>query len=380
MVDDPTHRLTQLAEGLRDCAARGHALEESVGLDALEGAASNVAKAWSGSNLGFHSRVYYDGLHPSPAGTRFSPEWGFEGVFQGTSGAWREYEADDVRAAIYAQAGDPDLREIEQVAEEGAQQLEDAKGEASSILYAFTGHHSDEYLDRMQEEIEGVQPLSARDAVKAQLPSGQIMTRDTTAASQGLQSAPHQDVIGRVVSIRSTFSQCEQLAKYLERTAAHFSRLEAYPRPTQEQKGTHVFIGHGRSLAWRELKDFIQDRLLLPWEEFNRVPVAGVTNIARLSEMLDNAGIAFLVLTAEDERNDGSVAARQNVVHEAGLFQGRLGFTRAIVVLEDGCEEFSNIHGLGQIRFPTGQISAAFEEVRRVLEREGFLVAPSTGN
>lgn len=63
--------------------------------------------------------------------------------------------------------------------------------------------------------------------------------------------------------------------------------------------------------------------------------------------------------------------ARQNVIHEAGLFQGRLGFMRAIVLLEEGCEEFSNIHGLGQIRFP----APAFEEVRQVLEREGFLAS-----
>ena len=81
----------------------------------------------------------------------------------------------------------------------------------------------------------------------------------------------------------------------------------------------------------------------------------------------------ILILTAEDERVDGTVAARQNVIHEVGLVQGRLGFTRVIVMLEHGREEFSNIEGLGQIRFPAGQIEAAFEEVRRVLEREGLL-------
>ncbi|MGI9120201.1 MAG: TIR domain-containing protein [Acidimicrobiales bacterium] len=59
------------------------------------------------------------------------------------------------------------------------------------------------------------------------------------------------------------------------------------------------------------------------------------------------------------------------MVHEIGLFQGRLGFTKAIVLLERGCEEFSNIHGIGQIRFQAGNISDAFEEVRRVCEREG---------
>lgn len=133
--------------------------------------------------------------------------------------------------------------------------------------------------------------------------------------------------------------------------------------------------GHGRSPIWRELKDFVQDRVHLPWDEFNRVPVAGVTNIARLSEMLDAAAIAFLIMTGEDEQADGKVHARMNVVHEAGLFQGRLGFTRAIVLLEEGCEEFSNIEGLGQIRFPRGNIKAVFDEVRRVLEREGILEA-----
>src|SRR3546814_1400530 len=80
-------------------------------------------------------------------------------------------------------------------------------------------------------------------------------------------------------------------------------------------------------------------------------------------------------MTAEDEWADGSLQARMNVIHEAGLFQGRLGFSRAIVMLEEGCTEFSNNAGLGQIRFPQGRIAAAFEEVRRVLERDGLVAA-----
>jgi len=89
--------------------------------------------------------------------------------------------------------------------------------------------------------------------------------------------------------------------------------------------------------------------------------------------MLDNCGFAFLVLTAEDELADGTKQARMNVVHEAGLAQGRYGFERGIILLEEGCEEFSNIHGLGQIRFPKGKIMAKSEEIRDVLRREGLL-------
>ena len=65
-------------------------------------------------------------------------------------------------------------------------------------------------------------------------------------------------------------------------------------------------------------------------------------------------------MTAEDEHSDGTTHARENVVHEAGLFQGKLGFSKAIILLEEGCKEFSNIEGLGQIRFPTRKHKSGF--------------------
>ena len=77
--------------------------------------------------------------------------------------------------------------------------------------------------------------------------------------------------------------------------------------------------------AWRELQDFLQNRLSLSTDEFNRVSAAGLPTSERLSDMMDTAAIAFLVMTGEDEHADGSLRARENVVHEAGLFQGRLG-------------------------------------------------------
>jgi predicted nucleotide-binding protein len=131
--------------------------------------------------------------------------------------------------------------------------------------------------------------------------------------------------------------------------------------------GKKIFIGHGRSLVWLELKNFLQDDLHLAVDEFNRVSTAGIATSNRLEQMLDDAAFAFLILTAEDEATDGKLHARENVVHEAGLFQGRLGFTKAILLLEETCEKFSNIEGLGYIPFTTGKIRAAFEDIRKVL-------------
>ena len=57
-------------------------------------------------------------------------------------------------------------------------------------------------------------------------------------------------------------------------------------------------------------------------------------------------------------------------MREAVLLQGRTGFTKVIILLKGGCEEYGNTEGLGQKRFPSGNISVSFEDVGRVLECE----------
>jgi hypothetical protein len=52
-----------------------------------------------------------------------------------------------------------------------------------------------------------------------------------------------------------------------------------------------IFIGHGRSAVWKDLRDFIRDRLKMPFEEFNRVSTAGISVTDRLSEMLVRANL-----------------------------------------------------------------------------------------
>jgi predicted nucleotide-binding protein len=69
-----------------------------------------------------------------------------------------------------------------------------------------------------------------------------------------------------------------------------------------------VFIGHGHSSAWLSLKAFLADELSLVWDEFNRDSPTGYTTIDRLSDMLDRAKMAFLVMTAEDEVQGGCQA------------------------------------------------------------------------
>ena len=99
-------------------------------------------------------------------------------------------------------------------------------------------------------------------------------------------------------------------------------------------------------------------------------PRAGFSVKQVVKKMLDQSSFALLVLTAEDIHNDGEQHARENVVHEVGLFQGRLGCNRAIILLEDGVHEFSNILGINQIRFAKGRIRETFGDVLATIKRE----------
>lgn len=139
---------------------------------------------------------------------------------------------------------------------------------------------------------------------------------------------------------------------------------------------SYVFIGHGHSDAWKKLRDYLTQELSLQVEEFNQEPVAGLSTTERLQEMLSRSCFAFLVMTAEDVRDGKKMHARENVIHEIGLFQGRLGFRRAIVLKEKKCEEFSNIHGLTYVEFDENSFDAATEQIRGALEREQ-IITPS---
>ncbi len=134
-----------------------------------------------------------------------------------------------------------------------------------------------------------------------------------------------------------------------------------------------VFIGHGRSPLWARLKLFLQEELGLRTECYESESRVGESIVPILEGMLEKADFAVLILTAEDETATGSMRARQNVVHEVGLFQSKLGFKRAILLKQDGVEDFTNIAGLQYIPFPNNNIEQSFYQLQRTLKREGLL-------
>jgi len=137
-----------------------------------------------------------------------------------------------------------------------------------------------------------------------------------------------------------------------------------------EDTAPTVFIGHGRNPQWKDLKDHLHEKHGYKIEAYEIGARAGHVIRDILEEMLDKSSFALLVMTAEDETSEGEFRARQNVIHEIGLFQGRLGFSRAIVLLEESTEDFSNLQGIDQVRFNKGNIKETYGEVLATLRRE----------
>lgn len=131
-----------------------------------------------------------------------------------------------------------------------------------------------------------------------------------------------------------------------------------------------IFIGHGRSGQWRDLKDHLHEMHGYQVEAYEVGARAGHAIRDVLEDMLARSTFAVIVMTGEDKDSEGRVHPRDNVIHELGLFQGKLGFNRAIAVVEEGTEVFSNIEGIEQLRFSKGNIKELFGHIVATLQRE----------
>lgn len=147
-------------------------------------------------------------------------------------------------------------------------------------------------------------------------------------------------------------------------------------KPIPRQKsigGGKVFIGHGRSQLWARVQLFLQDDLKLKTVTFESESRTSETIVNILEEFLNESSFAVLIMTAEDETSDGKIRPRQNVIHEAGLFQGRLGFDKVVILKQMETEDFSNIAGLQYIPFSKDNIEQCFYELQRKLKKSGMI-------
>lgn len=135
-----------------------------------------------------------------------------------------------------------------------------------------------------------------------------------------------------------------------------------------EHHPKRVFISHGRSPDWREVQSHIEKDLGINTLELAQEPSLGRTVLQKLNDESKKCSFAVVVMTGDDQVGAGAPRARENVLHEIGFFQGKLGLENVCLLHEEGTNIPSNIHGLVYIPFPKDLVSAGFGVLGRELK------------
>lgn len=198
-----------------------------IPLERLENATRAIGKAWSGSWIGYQSRVYYENFEPPPPGAHFSQEWGFieTSYLRSTSGRWKEFTEEQVRNAIYKLAANPDLTNAQQLAEEAKKTFGDKKQEVLSLLSINKENGSDGFLNTLEEELKKMKIILESDIISGLMPSGSLMSRDSLAVTQGLHTPPHIIVLAEIVAIKQPVDVCLKLSALSRKAGSHLIRL-----------------------------------------------------------------------------------------------------------------------------------------------------------
>lgn len=330
-----------------------------------------LGRSHSNSFFGDHAFTYHRDFGPPPAG--FDVEWGHLPSYGGKHNKnWMIYSLEELLQYVYGDASFEQLQERNHQLELAGAELRDR----ALDLFALVEGDDAGTVSKVASEVSGRiasawERSSAQKYVSIALQNAPRMTRDSSNISQGMRTPVHVSALGQLHFLNETADALLIVANAARRILLISDLASASHKV--EKPPSQIFIGHGRAPLWRELQAYIEKELGLMTEEFNSEPVAGLSTQSRLDEMLRNSAMAFLVMTAEDQIADGTLRARENVIHEVGLFQGHLGWTKALVLLEEGCSEFSNLHGVNHIPFRRNSIKDAFVDVRRALAREGLV-------
>ncbi|MEX7473707.1 hypothetical protein AB4Z39_28845 [Mycobacterium adipatum] len=142
--------LEETAQHLRITAAEIDSDEFQGPIKALDAVIELVHKSWSGSNLGYHSRTYYENFQPPPADDMFNKEWGL--MMSRRQRGWVIYDDDDdVKSFILRSADVTDLHGLSVKSDKARELLLSGKAAVTSIIVNCQLAREDPYLADLRQ-------------------------------------------------------------------------------------------------------------------------------------------------------------------------------------------------------------------------------------
>lgn len=196
-------------------------------LRALKEMCDEVGRAWSGSNIGYHSTTYYAGFQPKPPHVQFSTEWGLMDrwpTHQPDPG-WETMDPKQVDNFITSQVGDKKLKAAAAAITPIRADFESIKENTISVLSAILSTATDSFLKRQLDAIEKLEATHPQQ-IERQFISGRVWSRDSLAMSQGVSVAPHQALSTLPLYTMELEAALDSLEKATRVAAAHVARLD----------------------------------------------------------------------------------------------------------------------------------------------------------
>ncbi len=148
-----------------------------------------------------------------------------------------------------------------------------------------------------------------------------------------------------------------------------YLRIVTKIRRSARRRKSAVFISHGRSPSplWREVQQFLEQDLGIETLEQGRGSTPGRSTVEKLTEASNLCHRAIVVVTVDDTSSFGEHRSRENVMHEIGFLQAKLGFDRLVILHEEGALGPHYLADFVNISFPKGNVRAAMIDLEREL-------------
>lgn len=182
--------------------------------------------------------------------------------------------------------------------------------------------------------------------------------KDTLCVMASIKKDATTEVVARAMEGGANFFFDKNQPRVIERLTAKVQTLF-------RTMNNSIFISHGHNeTLLLKLQRFLENRMSRKTLVLSEFPSQGRTVVEKLEAAATKCGSAIVLLTKDDEMQDGGKRARQNVIHEIGFFQGKYGRQNVVLVAERGVELFTNISGIVRIDFESEHFESTFEPIR----------------
>jgi len=198
---------------------------------------SDLDNSWSGSWIGFHSKLYFQNFERIPSWEyAFDSEWGST---KGIPDYWHEKSYDDVRAYVEKRSQGLTLSGISQQISPILDEAKEIQKEMITDLIVLSDNPKFlaevEIIDRLEKHRWGA---SVYDLITVRRPK-HFVSRDAFAMQQGIQTPPHILYNLEVISELSKIESIKEFIGLAQRLIRQVNLKIKYPRENPQEESVN---------------------------------------------------------------------------------------------------------------------------------------------